>query len=423
MDPREQASNRQPGPQTLDEIAAAQSAGGESSAPVSPAAPPPTPSGDRAATGADTVSPEPEATETPAKAVGRGVKILLALIFVTLCLYLLADRFTPYTSQARVQGYVVGVAPKVAGVITEVWVENNQRVKQGDRLFAIDATQYELALQTARANLDNAWQQVAAGDAVVQQARANLRAAIAARLEAEQDYTRMRHLRDSDPGTISVRRLEISRANLEQARAKVVAAEAAIQQAIEQKGGDSEHNNSLLNVARAAVNEAQLDLDNTTVIAQKDGIITDLRAEVGRYAGTGNAVLTLISREDFWIAADYTENNLGHLQQGTPVEILLDALPGKVLKGRILDIGAGVNAGRTPTPGALPEIQNNRDWLRQAQRFPVRVTFDEAPPPEVLAQLRIGGQASVIAYSDEHLILRQLGKLYIRVMSYLSYAY
>lgn len=397
MDKREDAAQQG---QTLDEIAAAEKAGGESPVPAASA----------------TESSAPEA-------VGRGVKLLLAFILGSLCLYLLADRFTPYTSQARVQGYVVGVAPKVAGVITEVWVENNQQVKKGEKLFAIDATEYELALQTARANLDNTWQQVAAGDAVVEQARANLRAAIAGRTEAEQDYTRLKRLRESDPGTISLRRLEISRADLEQARAQVVAAEAAIQQAIEQKGGDSEGDNSLLKVARAAVSEAQLDLNNTTVVAQKDGIITDLRAEVGRYAGTGTAVLTLISREDFWITADYTENNLGHLKKDTPVEILLDSLPGQVLKGRILDIGAGVNAGRTPTPGTLPDIQNNRDWLRQAQRFPVRVTFDEPPPAEVLDQLRVGGQASVIAYTDNHAILRQLGKLYIRVMSYLSYAY
>ncbi|TLM77332.1 HlyD family secretion protein [Microbulbifer harenosus] len=384
---------------TLDEIAAADAAG--TPAPVS----------------------QKNEQKDSAQAVGRGVKVLLALILASLCLYLLADRFTPYTSQARVQGYVVGVAPKVAGVITEVWVNNNQQVKEGEKLFAIDRTKYALALQSARANLDNTWQQIAAGDAAVEQARANLRAATAGRLEAEQNYTRLKRLRDEDPGTISLRRLEIARADLEQARAQVVAAEAAIQQAIEQKGGDSEHNNSLLKVARAAVNQAQLDLDNTTVVAQTDGVITDLRAEVGRYAGTGSPVLTLISQEDFWISADYTENNLGHLKQGTPVEILLDALPGQVLKGRVRDIGAGVNAGRIPVPGDLPDVQNNRDWLRQAQRFPVRVEFDSSLPPEALNQLRVGGQASVIAYTDDHAILRQLGKLYIRILSYLTYAY
>lgn len=393
MHDREASTNNR---DTLDEIAAAETVGAE--------------------------VPVPQ-REDPARSVGRGVKILLALILISLCLYLLADRFTPFTSQARVQGYVVGVAPKVAGVITKVWVNNNQQVKQGEKLFAIDRAEYELALQSARANLDNTWQQIAAGDAAVAQARANLRAAVAGRVEAEQDYTRLKRLRDDDPGTISLRRVEISRANLEQARAQVVAAEAAIQQAIEQKGGDSERDNSLLKVAQATVDQAQRDLDNTTVVAQTGGVITDLRTEVGRYAGTGSPVMTLISREDFWISADYTENNLGHMKAGTPVEILLDAMPGKVLQGRVRDIGAGVNGGRTPAPGELPDVQNNRDWLRQAQRFPVRVEFVAPPPPEVFNQLRMGGQASVIAYTDDHPILRQLGKLYIRVMSYLSYAY
>ncbi|MFC6633411.1 HlyD family secretion protein [Microbulbifer taiwanensis] len=370
------------------------------------------------------VAPPPESTESaPARAVGRGVKILLALILVSLFWYLLADRFTPYTDQARIQGYVVGVAPKVAGVVTKVWVTNNQRVQAGDKLFAIDDAEYQVALVRARANLDNTWQQVAAGDAAVAQARANLRVAVAGQRESEQDYTRLKRLWEDDPGTISVRRLEISRANLEQARARVAAAEAAIQEAIDQMGGASEETNTRLQLARAEMAQAQLDLDNTVVVAEAGGVITDLRTEIGLYAGAGSPVLTLIALEDLWISADFTENNLGHLQQGTPVEILLDALPGQVLKGRVRDIGLGVSVGSAPPPGRLPSVDNNRDWLRQAQRFPVRVEFNEPPPPELLHQLRIGGQASVIAYTEGHGLLRLLGKLYIRVLSYLSYAY
>lgn len=365
-----------------------------------------------------------ESAETESRvAVARGVKILLAVILASLCWSLLADRFTPYTSQARVQGYVVGVAPEVAGMVTHVWVDNNQSVKAGEKLFAVDRARYQLALQSARANLDNTWQQVAAGDAAVERGRANLRAALAGLQEAQQDYTRLTALWRDDPGTISERRLENSRAGLEQARARVAAAEAAIVQAIEQKGGNGEGANTLLQLARAEVDRAQLDLDNTTVLAQSDGVITDLRTEVGQYAGAGSPVLTLIAFEDLWISADYTENNLGRLRRGTPVEILLDALPGQVLRGRVRDIGIGVSAGRAPPPGTLPDVDNNRDWLRRAQRFPVRVEFSSPPPPEVLRQLRVGGQASVIAYSDDDGLLRLLGKLYIRVLSYLSYAY
>jgi multidrug resistance efflux pump len=79
--------------------------------------------------------------------------------------------------------------------------------------------------------------------------------------------------------------------------------------------------------------------------------------------------------------------------------------------------------GQAPPPGTLPTIQNSRDWLRQAQRFPVIIGFDVAQDAALRRQLRVGGQASVIAYSEGHSVLRLLGEAYIRVMSWLSYAY
>lgn len=365
----------------------------------------------------------PAAPADASRTVNRGGLVILALIGLTLAWYLMADRFTPYTSQARVQGYVVGVAPKVAGLVTAVEVRNNERVDAGQTLFTIDRSQYEIALQKANSDLDNARQQVAAGDAGVAKAEANLVAALAGQRKAEQDFTRLKRLRSDDPGTISERRLEVSAANLEQARANVAAARAQIQAAIEQKGGADEAGNTLLQTARTGVEKAQLDLDNTNVVAQSAGIITDLRAEVGQFAGTGSPVLTLVALEEIWINAEYTENNLGHLTEGTAVEILLDALPGAVLKGKVANVGIGVSAGSSTPPGALPSIQNSRDWLRQAQRFPVQVEFEKPIPRDVLRQLRVGGQASVIAYTDGHPLLSLLGKLYIRLLSVFSYAY
>ncbi|GAB3277938.1 HlyD family secretion protein [Parahaliea aestuarii] len=364
-----------------------------------------------------------EAAASASRAVNRGGLILLGLIVASLTWYLMADRFTPYTSQARVQGYVVGVAPKVAGVVTAVAVKNNERVQAGQTLFTIDRSQYEIALQKAQSDLDNARQQVAAGDAGVSQAEASLTAALAGERKAQQDYSRLKRLRSDDPGTISERRLEVSSANLDQARAQVAAARAQVQAAIEKKGGASEAGNTLLQTARTGVEKAQLDLDNTSVVAQSDGVITDLRAEVGQFAGTGSPVLTLVAIEDVWINVEYTENNLGHLAAGTPVEILLDALPGQVLQGRVRNIGVGISASSPAPPGSLPKIQNDRDWLRQAQRFPVQVEFVKPVPSEVIRQLRIGGQASVIAYSEGHPVLELLGRFYIRLLSYLSYAY
>jgi len=373
----------------------------------------------KAADQASTNEPRPAAQKT----VARGGMGIFALIVVTLVWYLLADRFTPYTSQARVQGYVVGVAPKVSGVLTDVWVSNNERVSAGQKLFAIDRSQYEIALGRATADLSSTRNQVGAGDAAVTVARANLRAAEAGQLKAEQDYTRLKRLREDDPGTISQRRLEVSQATLAQARAQVAAAQADIERAIEQKGGVSDDDNALLRTAQAGIDKAQLDLDNTTVLAQSDGVITDMRADVGQFAAAGNPVMTLVAVQDVWINADFTENNLGHLTVGTAVEVVLDALPGEVFAGRIRNIGVGVSASSAPPPGALPSVQNNRDWLRQAQRFPVQVEFSDPITPTLLRQLRIGGQASVMAYADGHTVLPLLGKLYLRVLSYLTYAF
>jgi len=363
------------------------------------------------------------AEKNPAASVRNGTLAIGLVILASLAWYLLADRFTPYTSQARVQGYVVGVAPKVAGVVTQVWVGNNQEVETGQPLFEIDPSQYRIALKRAQSDLENARRQVEAGSASVEAARANLRAAMANELKAEQDATRLERLHKEDPGTISVRRLEVSRASLDQARAKVSAAEADIQRAIEQKGGDDDANNAILKSALSAVEKAELDLANTVVKAPSRGVITDLRTDVGLYAGTGNPVMTLIAIQDVWVSAEFTENNLGHLHPGSPVEILFDVLPGQVFAGELRSIGLGVSAGQAPAPGTLPTVDNNRDWLRQSQRFPVVVGFDVGQHPSLRRNLRVGGQASVIAYSDGHGLLRTLGEGYIRLMSWLSYAY
>jgi len=365
----------------------------------------------------------PEKDQGAEKSVKRGSTLIVAVILASLAWYLLADRFTPYTTQARVQGYVVGVAPKVAGVVTQVWVSNNEEVEENQPLFEIDPSQYRIALARAASDLDNARRQVGAGAAAVEAARANLRAAKANEIKARKDYVRLQRLYAEDPGTISVRRLEISEASLESAEAAVTAAEADIQRAIEQMGGAETEGNTLLQTALTAVEKAELDLANTVVRASSRGVITDLRAEVGQYAGTGAPVMTFVAIRDVWINAEFTENNLGHLRPGSPVEIVFDAVPGKVFRGEIRSIGLGVSAGQAQQPGTLPTIQNSRDWLRQSQRFPVIVGFDVDQAPNLPRQLRVGGQAAVMAYTDGHGFLKLLGQAYLRVMSWLSYAY
>ena len=370
------------------------------------------------------VSQQDNQTEETQKSVNKGTLIIVGLIVISLVWYLFADRFTPYSSQARVQGYVVGIAPKVAGVITQVWVKNDTRVEAGQPIFEIDQSQYKIALDRAVSDLENARSQVGAGDAAVETARANLSAALANLEAAQKDTDRLKRLRQDDPGTISVRRLEVSQASLDSAKASVTAAEAQIEQAILQKGGDDDENNTIIRTAETAVDKAELDLANTIVRAESNGVITDLRAEVGQYASTGSSIMTLIALDDVWISAEFTENNLGHAKIGTPAEIVFDSIPGHVFKGQVRSIGFGVSNSQTQsTPGALPSISNNTDWLRRAQRFQVIVEFDPRQNEVIYKQLRVGGQASIMLYSDNQGLLAVLGRLFMRVMSWLTYAY
>ncbi len=361
------------------------------------------------------------APHPPGRAARKASLAVMALIALSLLCYFAADRLTPYTSQARVQAFVVPVSVEVPGTVKEVFVKNNDDVKKGSPLFDIDDSQYRIALDRAKADYASADSGVNAALAGVDSAKAALRAAQANRLRAEQDARRQEQLYAEDSGAISVRRLEMARAEREKARAQVVSAEADVVRA-EQNVGGLGADNATLASARSAIAKAELDLKRTRVSAPARGLVTDLRTDVGQYAQAGSPSLTLITVHDMWISAEMTENNLGLVKPGDQVGILLDAMPGTVLKGRVRSIGSGVSSGKNPAAGTLPEIDNNRDWLRQAQRFPVAIEFDRSELAR-LKGVRVGGQADVVIYTEDAGVTRLLGRMYIRLMSLLSYVY
>lgn len=355
------------------------------------------------------------------KATRIGAGIIAALIGVSLVLYFAGDRLTPYSSQARIQAFVVPLAAEVAGKVQKVHIKNNDEVQPGQALFEVDPGQYQIALQRSRADYDSIGRSVNAAVAAVDAARASLQTAEASRQMAEKDASRQERLHEEDPGAISVRRLEIAQSTREEARAKAKRAEADLRKAKE-SAGDSGDNNAQLRSARSAVEKAELDLANTSVIAPARGTVTDLRVDVGHFVQPGAPVMTLIAIHDLWISADMTENNLGNIDPGDDVAIVLDVMPGEVLKGKVRSVGGGVGTGQQSPPGSLPTVQNSKDWLRQAQRIPVAVEFDPAERAR-LKGVRIGGQAEVLVYTGDNPLMNMLGAVYIRLMSWLSYLY
>ena len=367
----------------------------------------------------------PDATEpVAADPVKKGIKWVLLLIILSLVWYLLADRFTPYTQQARVGAFVIPVASEVAGKMIRVNVHNNQTVKAGEVLFEVDPAPYQIAVDRARADLETARRQLGASTAGVVSAQATLRVAQANETKARQENRRLEGLYREDPGTISMRVLEMSRTTRDAAVSQTAAARAEVERAKETEGG-GEDVNATLRSAATALSKAELDLTNTQTRARSAGLITDLRTDLGQFAAAGSPVMTLITLQDIWITADMTENNLGLVRPDTPVSIVLDAVPGEVFEGHVRSVGYGISVGQQAPPGTLPVIQNSRDWLRPAQRFPVIIEFSEQSMSTLRSSgnIRAGGQAEVMAFPSEGHLLNPLGRAYLALMSWLSYAY
>jgi multidrug resistance efflux pump len=382
----------------------------------------PAPVADPPPTSVATPAPEPVPPPSkPGSGSRLGAIVVLSLIVASLAWYFVADRLTPYTSQARVQAFVVPVAAEVSGKVVKVHVKNNDEVRPGQALFDIDPVPYRIALQRSRSDYESVRLAVNSANAAVTAATASLQAARANRISSEQNAKRIEQIFTEDPGAISVRRVETTRADRIKARSQEEAAAADLRRAVE-TAGEAGDNNAQLVSARSAIEKAELDLARTNVVAAAGGLVTDLRTDVGQFAQAGAAAMTLIAIHDLWISADMTENNLGHIDPGDQTAIVLDVMPGRVLKGRIRSVGGGVGTGQSAPPGTLPTVENNRDWLRQAQRIPVAVEFDQADR-ERLRGVRVGGQAEVLVYTGDHPVMNLFGRIYIRVMSWLSYLY
>jgi multidrug resistance efflux pump len=363
----------------------------------------------------DTKPEQPQTpTKDPVKTLTRNVFIAVILIFVW---YLFADRQTPWTDQARVQAYVIPIAPMVSGKVLEVNVTQDQGIKAGEVLFQIDPSDYQLNVDLAESNLDIAGQEIGAGMATVVTAQAHL-------VEAQ---TNLEHVNVQSARIFELEQRKLysksdgdkARAAIKQARAQVQSAVANLDKAKQSLGAEGEAN-PRVRTAMAKLKQAQLDLSRTKVLAPSDGGITNLQVDVGYYANKGAPLMTFIDSGDVWIEANLKENNIANLKVGDPVDIALDVTPGAIYKGSVRSIGFAVASGSADPVGGLITVKSNTGWLRDPQRFPVIVAFDEPIPSGVR---RVGGQADVQFYTNDNIVLNGIAKIYIRLLSWISYVY
>lgn len=361
--------------------------------------------------------PEPESRRSdPVRVTTWLVALLVVLLFTW---YIASDRYAPWTDQARVEGWIVPIAPKVSGRVVEVAVTADQRVAAGDLLARIDPRDYALAVERAESNLDLARQQTGADTAGVESAEAAVAQARADLAKRKADVDRYDRIFQQDPGAISASTRERAAASYAAAQAALEAAEAERERARQQRGATGD-DNARLREAEAALEQARIDLAETRLLAPSDGGITNLKIDEGQRATAGTPLMTFVSATDVWVKAYLRENSIGQIEPGDPVEIVLDALPGRVLPGTVASVGFAVSV---PSGGAVGEVETVRTssgWLRDAQRFPVIIRFDD---DGARGFRRYGGQADVQIYAGENGLLNALGRLWIRLMSVLSYVY
>ncbi len=351
---------------------------------------------------------------------GKAAKLtknVLTFALIVFVWYLFADRFTPYTDNARGRRIAFAISPRVSGYVTGVYVKLHEKVKRDQLLFQLDKKPYELAVERAKAHLDNVSQQVAAMTASVKAAAARLGMAKAQLDRAQRNYDRTQQVLKKNPGALSQADLDQTETALAQALERVSSAEADLERA-KQKLGTSGPENAQLREAIVALEQAEYDLACTTIYAPSDGVIESLNFGTGYYAAKGKPLVMFLPNNAVWLQANYRENNISRMRPGDKAEFTLDIAPGRVFEGKVKSIGYGVNYGESASGGSLPRISTSQGWLREPQRFPVVIEISDT---SAVPLIRNGGQADVVVYTSDFFLLRLIARLQIRISGLLSY--
>ena len=290
-------------------------------------------------------------TNKSTKLLMTGAVVLTAIaIFVAKYWYYITN---PWTRDGQVHAQVIQIAPRISGPIVNLPIVDNQLVKAGDSLFEIDPRTFEAAVKKAEADLQQA--EVEAKD-------------------AKEEADRARKIRKRDPGAMSQQQLERKENDQSAAEAAVLGAAAQVQQ-------------------------AQLNLEFTQVKAPVDGYVTNLNLRLGSQAVANQPALALIDINSYWIHGYFREDRIKDVKAGDRAIVTLMSSPDRPLEGQVDSLGWGIAQDDGSTGyNLLPKVNATFEWIRLAQRVPVRVHLID--PPEDIP-LRVGTTASVMVMTGE----------------------
>ena len=290
----------------------------------------------------------------PLKKMGLGVINLAIIAGVLWYAYNAYSEYinNPWTRDGQVRGHVIQVAPRVSGMVTHIAVIDNQLVKKGDLLFSIDQEPFEIGVSQA--------------DDSLERARISSRASML-------EYDRLRDIHSKDSGAVSQKDLDRREANYLQSL-------------------------SAIDVAEETLRMARLNLGYTDVHAAVDGYISNIDFQIGTQAVANQPLVALVDSNSFWVFGYFRESQIGQFKIGDPARVTLMAYPDQPLEGHVESLGWGI----APSDGTtgyklLPSIKPVFQWIRLAQRVPVRIKLDTVPDG---LELRFGLTASVMVLQD-----------------------
>ena len=354
----------------------------------------------------------------------------------------------PRTDDAYVRANTIGMAPRVYGQIVELPLVDNQFVAAGTLLYRIDARPYEVVLERANAHLllvefevqalkdaiivaaadvETARAQIARSESLVAERQAQV-VATQARQDYAADYlSRIKPLLVKQ--FVTADRVALAQSDLDAASAAVVAAQASVAnatavvvaakaevvgaQAREQQArnelGQVDDVNARIAVATVEVADAQLNVQYCEVRAPLDGWVTNLNTNVGEFVKVGDTLFSIVQNSQWWVMANFLETEIEQIKVGQEVAVYLYAYPGHGFKGTVQGIGWALYQANGATQQSLPDVKPTLNWIRLAQRFPVRISLE---PFDAAYPFRMGATVTAIVKTEgRDPMLEQLGLL------------
>ncbi|SFT87154.1 Multidrug resistance efflux pump [Pseudovibrio denitrificans] len=325
----------------------------------------------------------------------------------------------PWTRDGQVRANVIQIATRVSGPIVELPIVDNQKVEAGELLFIIDPRTFQATYAQKKADLDQTVDQlnalekereaaeanVAQYRSNVEQASSELRSSIAtlknikgnldrnAKLLKDGYVTQRTYDQIEKSYIVALADTEQAQSGLAQAEAALVEAQASLAKVVASLGAKGK-DNAQLRSAMAALQTAELDLGFTQVAAPVSGYVTNLNLRLGSQTVENQPALALVDSSSFWIDAYFPETKISRIDIGDKVVMTLMAYPDQVVHGEVESIGWGISQSDGSTGSdLLPNINPTFEWIRLAQRIPVRVKITDLPQNILL---RVGTTVSVL---------------------------